>query len=75
MYHTVEFRVDFAADQEISPKHGLERVLLRKGERLLTQLKPYVVETGEDVTEVADLYLADGTTMRRVPFASFAFVD
>ncbi len=75
MYHTIKFRVGFKGDHEISPKHRLERVILRKGTRLRTQLKPYVVETDDGPIEVADLFLDDGTTMRGVPFGAFAFVE
>jgi hypothetical protein len=39
------------------------------------QLKPYVVETKDGLVEVADLFFADGTTARGVPFGSFSFVD
>ena len=75
MCHSIEFRVDYEGDREISPRHHLERVLLRKGTRLRTQIKPYVVGSDDNLIEVADLYVEDGTIMRRVPFASFAFVD
>lgn len=75
MYQTIEFRIAFAGDREISPKHRLEQVLLRRGTRVRTQVKPYVVETSDGPMEVADLYIEDGTTVRGVPFASFSFVD
>jgi hypothetical protein len=75
MYHTIEFAEPFMADLEISPKHWLERILLRPGTRLQAQLKPSVVETDEGPVEVADLFFADGTATRRVPFQSFSFVD
>jgi hypothetical protein len=39
------------------------------------QIKPYVIETEDGLIEVADLYFADGTTTRRVPFEAFTFVD
>ena len=74
MYHTIQFTADLLIDVEISPKKRLERVLIRKGDRLWAQLKPYVVETAEGPVEVADLFFADGTTARSVPFAHFAFV-
>jgi hypothetical protein len=75
MYHTIEFAEDLLIDLEISPKHRLERMLVRRGTRLQAQLKPYVVETQAGGVEVADLSFADGTTTRRVPFAWFSFVD
>jgi hypothetical protein len=75
MYHTIEFAEDAVVDLEISSKHWLERLLLRRGTRLQVQLKPYVVETEAGPVEVADLFFIDGTTTRRVPFAWFSFVD
>ncbi|HLN27305.1 MAG TPA: hypothetical protein VK395_06145 [Gemmataceae bacterium] len=75
MYHTIEFAEGFMVDLEISPKHWLERMLIRRGTRLQAQIKPYVVETDDGPVEVADLFFADGTTTRMVPFESFSFVD
>jgi hypothetical protein len=75
MYHTIEFSDEFMCELEISPKHWLERLLIRFGTRLQVQIKPYVVETGKGPVEVADLFFADGGTTRMVPFASFSFVD
>jgi hypothetical protein len=74
MYHTIEFSGEFLADLETSPQHPLERVRIRKGGRLRAQVRPYVVEGGDGPVEVADLFFADGTATRRVPFASFCFV-
>jgi hypothetical protein len=39
----------------------------------LLYLKPYVVEDGKKLVEVADLFFEDGTATRRVPFAWFCF--
>jgi hypothetical protein len=75
MYHTIEFAEELMVDLEISPKHWHERMLIRRGTRLQAQIKPYVVETENDLVEVADLFFADGTTTRTVPFESFSFVD
>lgn len=75
MYHTIEFAEEFTVDLEVSPKHRLERMLIRSGVRLQAQSKPYVVETEDGLIEVADLFFADGTTTRAVPFHSFSFVD
>jgi hypothetical protein len=75
MYHTLEFAVDFPADLETSVKHRLERMLISKGTRLKAQIKPYVVETEDGPVEVADLFLEDGTTARKVRFAFFTFLD
>lgn len=75
MFDTIEFSAEFMVDLEISPKHWLERVLIRRGTRLQAQIKAYVVETEDGLVEVADLFFADGTTTRRVPFKLFSFVD
>jgi hypothetical protein len=75
MNHTIEFAVELQADLEISPQQHLERLLLRKGTRLPAQVRPYVVEGDDGPVEVADLFFADGTATRTVPFACFSFVD
>jgi hypothetical protein len=75
MYHTIEFAEELMVDLEISPKHWLERMLICRGTHMQAQIKPYVVETEDDLVEVADLFFADGTTTRTVPFESFSFVD
>lgn len=75
MYHTIEFTAEFMVDLEISPRHRLERMLVRRGTRLKAQIKPYVVETDDGPVEVADLFFADGTTSRMVRFDSFHFVE
>lgn len=75
MYHIIEFSVEFIADLEISPKHWLERMLIRQGDRMIAQIRPHVVETDDGPVEMADLYFADGTATRRVPFERFTFVN
>jgi hypothetical protein len=75
MYHTITFVTDRWVDLERSPRHPLERVLLRTGSRVAAQLKPYVVEGALGLVEVADLFFEDGTATRGVPFACFSFVD
>ena len=75
MYHSIEFAAEINADMEISPKHPLERVRIEKGARRRAQIKPHIVETDEGPVEAADLFFEDGTTIRKVPFASFQFVD
>jgi hypothetical protein len=75
MYHTIEFSAEFMVDLEISPKHRLERMLILRGTRLQAQIKPYVMETEDGPVEVADLFFADGTTTRMMPFESFSLVD
>ncbi len=75
MYHTIEFAEQLMVDLETSPKHWLERMLIRRGTRLQAQIKPYVLETEDGLIEVADLFFEDGTTTRMVSFESFSFVD
>jgi hypothetical protein len=75
MYHTIECAREFVINVETSPKYWLEQMIVRKGTRRHAQIKPYVVETVLGPIEVADLYFADGTTTRMVPFACFSFVD
>jgi hypothetical protein len=75
MYHTITFVTDRWVDLEQSPSQPLERVLLRAGTRVAAQIKPYVVEDVLGPVEVADLFFEDGTAIRRIPFASFSFVD
>jgi len=75
MYHTIEFAGEFLVDLEISSKHWRERMLIQRGTRLQAQIKPYVVDSEDGLVEVADLFFADGTTTRSVPFKCFSFVD
>ena len=75
MYHTIKFDTDITVDSEISPKHWLERVHIKRGVPLRAQLKPYVMETKDGPVEVADLYFEDGTVTRHVPFQCFSFVE
>jgi hypothetical protein len=75
MYHTIEFAAEFVALPEIPPPPCRQRALLRKGDHLKAQVRPYVVETRRGPVEVADLLFEDGTATRRVPFAYFAFVE
>lgn len=75
MYHTIEFHEGRTVDLEVSPKQPLERLRIRRGSRVTAQLKPYVIETADGPTEVADLFFSDGTATRSVPFRLFSFVD
>ena len=75
MYHTIEFVKEVLVDLETSPKNWLEQMLIRRGTRLQAQIKPYVVVAENDLVEVADLFFADGTTTRRLPFELFSFVE
>jgi hypothetical protein len=74
MYHTLKFLEDLTVDLIVSPKQPLERLLIRKGTRLVAQIRPYVVESGVGPVEVADLFFADGTSASGVAFASFSFL-
>lgn len=73
MYHCLEFVTPLPVDVEVSRNQRLERVTLRAGQRVLAQLKPYVIETENGPIEVADLFFDDGSTVRSVPFAHFRF--
>jgi hypothetical protein len=74
VYHTIEFAADLTVDLEVSRRHRLERLPIRRGSRLAAQLRPYVVETGGGPVEVADLFFPDGTAARSVRFERFRFV-
>ena len=75
MYHTIEFTGDLTVDLGVSPKHPLERLRILRGARSVAQVRPYVVEAEGGPVEVADLFFADGTTTRAVPFELFRFAD
>jgi hypothetical protein len=75
MYHSIAFAMDLWVDLEVSPKQPLERLFLRRGTRVLAQLRPHVVETAGGPVEVADLFFEDGTATRGIPFACFSFVE
>jgi hypothetical protein len=75
MYHTITFNDNATVDLETSPKHRLEQLLIMKGIPLRAQIKPYVIETDDGPVEVADLFFADGTATRQVPFQCFSFVE
>ena len=73
MYHTIEFAERVVLDLEISPKQRMEQLLVQRGDRMQAQLRPYVIEGEDGPVEVADLFFADGTTARAIPFARFSF--
>ena len=75
MFHTIQFAAEFVARPEIAPRRRRLRALLRKGDRLKAQVRPYVVETKRGPVEVADLSFEDGTAARSVPFRCFRFVE
>jgi len=75
MYHTIRFAAEFVAQPELPPRHRRQRALIRKGDLLKAQVRPYVVETKRGPAEVADLYFEDGTAASRVPYRCFSFLD
>ncbi len=75
MYHTIEVCHGFITDVEISPRHRLERLRLRKGTLVTVSLRPYVVEGDDGPVEVADLYFEDGSVARGVRFEQFRFAE
>jgi len=76
MYHTIEFKHTCVVDLETSPRHHLERAQVRRGTQLLASVHPYVREVpGVGPVETANLCLADGSTVRDVPYEWFRFVD
>ena len=75
MYHTIEFVESVVLDLETSRRQPLERVAFRRGIRLAARVRPYVVEQEDGPAEVADLFFADGTATRGVPFAFLTFKD
>lgn len=70
---TIVFTGDLTVYLEVSAKRLLERLHIRKGDHRQARIKPYVVEAEDRPMEVADLFFADGTATRRVPFEMFSF--
>ncbi len=75
MYHTIEFNLTGMIDIEVSRKQPLERLCVERGTRMRVQLRPYVLEAADGPTEVADLFLENGSVTRAVPYSFFAFAD
>jgi hypothetical protein len=75
MYHVIEFTEALTLDLEVSAKQPLERIVVERGTRQRAQLRPYVIESDDGPTEVADLFFQDGTTTRGIRFACFSFVE
>jgi hypothetical protein len=75
LFHTIQFAAEFVALPEIVPRQDRRRALIRKGDRLKAEVRPYVVETQRGPAEVADLFFEDGSVARRVPYRYFSFVD
>jgi hypothetical protein len=75
MFHTIQFVAEFVALPELVPQEQRRRVLMRKGDRLKAQVRPYVVQTNRGLVEVADLFFEDGSMTCRVPYRYFSFVE
>ena len=75
MYHIIEFTQDFLVELVIVSRDRPTRTLIQQGSRLEVEILPYVIESRHGPIETADLFLADGAIICRVPFASFVFVD
>jgi hypothetical protein len=75
MFHTIEFNVTGMIDIEVGRKQPLERLCVERGTRLRVEVRPYVIEAADGPSEVADLYLDNGSVTRAVPFAFFTFAD
>jgi hypothetical protein len=75
MVHAIEFRWVVLAQVDRPEYSDQQQVVIKKGTRLHTHIKPYVVESHDGPLEVADLYLDDGSVARAVRFAAFQFLD
>jgi hypothetical protein len=75
MFHHIQFNESVKVDLEVSSKQPLERLCIGKGARFRAQLRPHVIDTPNGPVEAADLFFADGTAVRGVPFERFRFVD
>jgi hypothetical protein len=75
MYHVIEFTVSLWVDLAVAPKQPLARLLLLRGTRVAAQIRPSILESNRGPVEVADLFFADGTVTRQIPYACFSFVD
>jgi hypothetical protein len=75
MYHVIEFAADVQVDLQTSPRDRLERVLIRRGDRLWAQLRPHVEASATGPVEMADLFFEDGSAVRGVRYAFFRFVE
>jgi hypothetical protein len=75
MIHTIEFRWLVLAEIN-GPEYGLmQGIVINEGTRLSARIKAYVADSPDGPIEMADLYLEDGSVVRAVRFAAFAFLD
>jgi hypothetical protein len=75
VYHEIVFASDLSVDLERDGGQPLERVLLTRGARRRARVRPHVVESPTGPVEAADLFFSDGSVVRGVPFAAFAFAE
>jgi hypothetical protein len=75
MGYVIEFVADMIADLERPPRKWVERVRLHRGQTSIVRLMPRIQETSAGPVEAADLYFADGSVAREVPYEQFRFVD
>ena len=73
MYHKLRFRADYQLDLQIRGKPRLEQLLIKEGETVEAQVRPFVQETSEGPMELADLHLAGDGTLLGVPMEYFSF--
>ena len=64
MVHVIEFRWVILAQVDRPDYSDQQQVVIKKGTRLHTHIKPYVIESPDGPVEVADLYLDDGSVAR-----------
>jgi hypothetical protein len=75
MFHTIRFNESMLVDLEISAKKPLERLCIGKGARFRAETRPHVMQTPHGLVEATDLFFADGTTVRNIPFERIRFED
>jgi hypothetical protein len=75
VYHVIAFVAGVWADREWDSRRPAERVLLRGGSRVRAQVRPRILAGRYGPVEAADLFFEDGTVVRKMPFALFAFAD
>jgi hypothetical protein len=75
MTHQIEFRWLVLAEIDRPEFVYPQRVVIKVGTRLMAKIRPYVAESPEGPTEVADLTLEDGSIARAVRYAAFQFLD
>lgn len=73
MMQRIQFRCRAVLDFDTGKRH-LQRIKVRRGERLSCKLRPHVIQLGGDLVEVADLQVNSGTLLN-VPYRAFFFVN